>query len=186
MKREEPLNTPFGRLYPPKSMALQIPFLIAAFAGGPVVAWLIGKLLGDVSQNAQMFLYVLYTSIFFFGYALWASRLATLAFNTFGKQILRVLFQWLVKRQRPQKVQELLPTREKLEELVVRAQRAASSFVVVAVALALLGAIAAILMQTQSSRWLQSVLVGAGCTLWGWLLTFLGRRGYLPLPEANE
>src|SRR5262245_37730496 len=88
-------ETPFGRLYAPESFPVERPFLIGAFAGGPVVAWLIAKLLGGVSQYGQMFLYVMYGAIFFLGYALWASRLAALAFRTFGKGLLRALFHWI-------------------------------------------------------------------------------------------
>jgi len=173
--RETGRETPFGRLYTPKSFPVQIPFLVGAFAGGPVAAWLVSKLLGGVSQNAQLFLYAAYGSIFFFGYALWASRLAALAFNTFGKNLLRLLFRWIVKKKNPAGIEDLLPTRERLEELVVRAQRAASSFLVVSIVIGFIGGI-----------WIESLLVATGCVLWGWLLMCLGRRGYLPLPEASE
>lgn len=179
-------ETPFGTLYTPKSLGVQIPFLVVAFAGGPIVGWMISKLLGGVSETGQIFLLVTHASIFFFGYALWASRLAALAFNTFGKQILRVLFQWFVRRKKPEGVEQMLPTREKLEELVVQAQRAASSFLIVSVPVGLISGTAAILLRTETPPWLRSVLVATSCIFWGWLLTFLGRRGYLPLPEAHE
>jgi hypothetical protein len=184
----ERMETPFGTLYRPKSFGVQVPFLVGAFAGGPAVAWLIGQLLGGVSQGGQIFLYVTHASIFFLGYALWASRLAALAFNALGKQILRALFHWLIKKKNPPGIgiEELLPTRDKLEELVVRAQRAASSFLWVSILVGSIAGTAATLLQSQSPKWIQTVLVATGCILWGWLLTSLGRRGYLPMPEANE
>ena len=49
-----------------------------------------------------------------------------------------------------------------------------------------IGGAAATLLQSQSPTWIQSVLVATACMLWGALLTSLGRRSYLPLPEANE
>jgi hypothetical protein len=181
----ESCSTPFGVLYRPRSFGVQIPVLIGAFAGGPVAGWILGRILGGVSDNGQVFLYISTTSIFFFGYALWAARLASLAFNAFGKQILWLLFQWIVKRKKPQSPEELLPTREKLEELVVRAQRAAWSFLVVSVAVGLICGALAQLIETQNGKLEQSVIVAAGCILWGWILGSLGRRGYLPLPEAD-
>ena len=183
---EDRLDTPCGTLYPPKPFAVQIPFLIGAFLGGPGVAWLIGQLLGDVSQNGQILLYLTHASIFFLGYALWASRLAALAFNAIGKHILWAVFQWAVMKKKPHRAEDLLPTRDKLEQLAVRAQRAASSFLIVSIPLGLFGGGAATLLQTQSPRWIQGVLVATSCVAWAWLLTRLGRRGYLPLPEANE
>lgn len=180
------VETRFGVLYRPKSFVVQLPFLIGAFLGGPAAGWILGMILGGVSENGQIFLYASTTLIFFFGYALWAARLAALAFEAFGKHILRALFQLIVKRKRPESVEALIPSRDKLEELVVRAQKAAWSFFVVSIPLGLVGGILARLLETQSEKWLQSIVVSTGCVLWGSVLSLLGRRGCLPLPEPED
>jgi hypothetical protein len=179
-------STAFGVLYRPKSFGVQIPVLFGAFLGGPAAGWVLVQVLGGVSENGSIFLYVSTTSIFFLGYALWATRLAALAFNAFGKQLLRALFLMIVRRQKPRSADELLPTREKLEELVVRAQKASSSFFVVSIPVGLISGTLARLLETGSEKWVQSVVVVAGCLSWGWALSILGRRGYLPLPEPSD
>jgi hypothetical protein len=178
--------TPFGVLYRPRSFGVQIPVLFGAFVGGPAAGWALAQLLGGVSESGRVFLYVSTASIFFFGYALWAARLAALAFNVFGKHVLRALFLMIVRRQKPETTDKLLPTREKLEELVVRAQKASSSFFVVSIPVGLISGVLARLLETDSEKWVQSFVVATGCLSWGWVLSILGRRGYLPLPEADD
>jgi hypothetical protein len=182
----ESRETPFGVLYRPRSFALQIPVLFGAFLGGPAAGWVLAQVLGGVSENGRTVLYISTTSIFFLGYMLWAARLAALAFDAFGKHILRALFLIVVRRQKPQRVDQLLPTREKLEELVVRAQRAASSFFVVSLPIGFISGTLARFLETESEKWVQSIVVAVGCFLWGSILSVLGRRGYLPLPEPAD
>jgi hypothetical protein len=72
---------------------------------------------------------------------------------------------------------------ERVEQLAVRVQEAASSFVVAAVPVALLAAAAA-WMSAAPGIGPAAALAGAVAVLaWGGLLARLGRRGWLPPPD---
>jgi hypothetical protein len=175
-------KTPYGSLYEPRTFAVQIILLFGAFLGGPAVGWFSGVLLSGQSQVRQLFLCIPPTLVFFLGYALWAARLAAIAFDTIGKSILLALFNVLVRRKRPARLEDVLPDRDKLERMAVRAQKAGWSFLTVAI---FVGLGAAALFAFVYG--LTSAATIAVCTLlWGYLLGRLARRGYLPLPEPSD
>ena len=175
----EVLETPHGTLYQPKPYGLQILLLIVAFLGGPGIGWTVSQLFG-ISPHSAWLLYVPLTLVFFLGYALWAARLAAIAFDTIGRGLLWALFKLIVQRKKPEKLEDVLPSRDKLERMAVRAQRAGWSFFVVAIPLGMAGALLSVLIGADSAA-----LVPTVCFLWGYTLGFLARRGYLPLPESE-
>ena len=177
--------TAHGILYKPPNFALQVLFLIAAFAGGPAIGWIFAATLGGVSDVGQLFLYVPPILIFFLGYGLWASRLAAIAFDAIGKQILWVIFDVVFRRKKPPELKDVI-TIEKLEEMAVRAQKASSSFLIVTIPIAAASALLAALIESDSNLITRALVVAGGSSLWGYLLSALGRRGYLPLPEGDD
>jgi hypothetical protein len=90
-----------------------------------------------------------------------------------------------VKRKKPGNLKSILPPKEKLEEMAVRAQREASSFFIVAIPVAIGAGLAALFIESPTGVWLRTCVISGSCLLWGWFLTNLGRRGYLPLPDKD-
>ena len=178
-------ETPFGTFYRPRSIALQMIILLGGLLSILLIGWLISHALGGVSKNAQIFLFIPFFLILVLGYGLWLSRLEALAFEIIGKGILRALYDLIVKRERPDNLKSFLPPKEKLEEIAVRAQRAASSFFIVAIPIAIGAGLAALFIESPTSVWLRVCVISGSCLLWGLFLKNLGRRGYLPLPEEG-
>ncbi|MGH6930255.1 MAG: hypothetical protein ACREEV_18195 [Dongiaceae bacterium] len=177
------LETGAGLLYKPQGWGVQIPLVIAAFIGGPAIGWLIGGMMPGLSEGARTFLCVPFVLMFFLGYGLWLARLNAIAFHGLGKGLLKALFLLLVLRRKPARLEDVLPSRDKLAEMLVRGQRAASSFLAVSVPIAIVAGLVVMFFETGTSLLLREILVVGGYVGWGWLLSFLGRRGYLPFPE---
>jgi hypothetical protein len=176
-------ETPHGALYEPKPLGIQVALLFLAFIGGPAIGWLTRFSMDDVSSAAQLFLYVPPTLVFFLGYALWAARLAAIAFDMIGKSILRALVYIIIRRKKPERMEELLPDRDQLERMAVRAQKAAWSFFAVSVFIGISAAGLSALFLFEMSG---AAVVLLACLGWGYVLGLLGRRGYLPLPEPSD
>lgn len=181
----EKRETPSGTLYRPRATGLQVLYLLAVFAAGPGVGWVLAVSLGGLSENARFFLCVPFFAILFLGYGLWSVRLKAIAFQTLGKGILRALFFLIVRRKKPQSLADVLPTPDKLEAMAVRGQKAASSFCLVAVPVAAVSGAITALIDSDSEPATAVAAVIATCLLWGALLTFLGRRGFLPMLEGK-
>ena len=178
-------ETPFGTFYRPRSIALQMMTLLGALLGILLIGWLISHSLGGLSKNAQIFLFIPFLLILVLGYGLWLSRLEALAFEIIGKGILRALYDLIVKRKKSGNLKRILPPKEKLEEMAVRAQRAALSFFIVAIPLAISAGLAALFIESPAGAWLRVCVISGDCLLWGRALTNLGGRGYLPLPAEG-
>jgi hypothetical protein len=181
----EGIDTPHGRLYRPLAIGWQVVVLFAAFVGGPAFAWLTGQIPGDLSTNAKNMLFVPMVAIFFFGYSLWVTRLNAIAFSGIGWGLLKALFNIIILKRKPDSVADLMPSREKLVEMVVKAQRAGASFAPVGWLVGLIAGLAAMLFDSSMSAPKLFVVVAGACISWGYLLAVLGRRGWLPFPEDS-
>jgi hypothetical protein len=179
------LETPHGRLYRPRGEWEQIGVLIAVFFGGPAVGWVVGHIPGDLSETARTVLYVPYVAIFFLGYAAWIARLNAIAFDTIGRSLLKALFLLIVRKQVPKSAEDVLPSKEKLLEMAVRAQKAGASFGPASWPVALLAGLAAMLFDSATGALALFLLVALTCLAWGHFLARLGRRGWLPFMEEG-
>ena len=182
----EPLYTAKGVAYPPKPFHVQIPILAGAFVGGPIIAGVIGGIVGNTSEGVQLFLYVYFTLVFFLGYAFWAARLASLVVTLFGARFLWKLLVLLFRRSKPRDLQELIPDRDTLAAFLVSSQRAAWAFFAVGVLLAAVCWPVMGLTSLFGNSILPSPFVLLFAIPWGYLLGWLGRHSYLPLPEPSE
>lgn len=174
-----------GTLFKPQSAGIQFVSLFAVFIAGPGLGWAVAEILGGVSHNGRIALYIPYVAILFLGYGLWSVRLKAIAFRHLGFGLFRAVLMMLIRRKKPENLEALLPTKETLETMAVQAQSAASSFVAMSVPVAAVAALLALGLTSESSALGQIVWVGGSCIFWGWLLTRFARRGYLPIMEEG-
>ena len=182
---EPPQQTPHGLLYPPVKQGRQLLNLFGTFVASLLLGFIPRLAFGEISETARTFLHVPFVLVFGFGYAGWAARLHALGMEFLGRGIFKVLVQIILFRRKPTSLAEVLPDKEKLTQMAVRGQKAASSFLIVAFPVALLAAFATIFIQT-GLGFLRFPMVVLPVVLWGWWLMRLGRRGHLPFPEASD
>ena len=179
------LETPYGRLYPPQSQGKQILALIAAFLASMSFGGWTASVPGDLSTAATVALHIPYVLVFFLGYGLWVARINAIVFDTLGRSVLKALWQLIVYRKQPDARETILPSREKLVEMYVKAQRGGASFRAIAWPAAALGVFVGFLCESAIPRVQLAALLAASTLAWGYLLGFLGRRGWLPFPEGD-
>jgi hypothetical protein len=179
------LETSWGTLYRPLSDGRQILVMLGVFFGGPAIGWTIGHLPADLSESARTVLCIPFALVFFAGYALWVARLQTIAWEGLGRSVFRALFSILIKRQKPKSLEEVLPTKQQLVEMAVRAQRAGASFWPVSWPIAVLAGASTLSFDTAANRSLLFMLVFGSVLSWGYTLARLGRRGCLPFMESE-
>jgi hypothetical protein len=178
-------HTPYGRLYEPQRGLVQFATLFFTFAGGPAVGIAAGAWLGNLSESAEVAICLPFVAIFFLGYALWAGRLHALAFDLVGRGILKALFCVFILRRKPAGMEDVLPSREKLVKAAVAAQRAGWSFLVAAVPVAGVAALGALIVDADAGAMERAAIVGGASLMWGYVLGWLARHGYMPIMESN-
>jgi MFS family permease len=178
-------DTPYGKLYEPKRTLVQFAVFCGAFFGGPLFAMLVGGFLGGLSETAQTALYVPFVAIFFLGYGLWVSRLNLLGFNLLGRGLLKTFFMLIVLRRKPTSLEDVMPSPEKFVEAAVKAQKAGWSFLLMAIPVACVAALAAMIADAETGAAGRAVIVGGACLIWGYALGWLARHGYLPFMEGE-
>ncbi len=179
------LETPYGYLYRPLSNGKQILVLIAVFVGGPAFGWVIAQVPGDLSPTAKDAMFVPMMAVFFVGYGWWITRLNIIAFQGIGWSLVKVLFNLLVFRRKPKSIEDVIPSRDKLLEMLVRAQKAGSSFAPAGWLVGLISGLIATLCDSAMGSAKLFALVAGACLIWGYLLAWLGRRGWLPFMESE-
>jgi hypothetical protein len=184
--REPPKETAHGTLYPPVSQGRQLLNFVGLFAASLLVGFVPRLAFGEISENARTFLHIPFVLVFGFGYAGWAARLHALGMEFLGRGLFKALVQIILFRRKPKSLADVLPDQDKFIQMAVRGQKAASSFLIVSVPIALLAALATIFIKSELGWLLRLPVVVAPVFSWGWWLMRLGRRGYLPFPEGGE
>ncbi len=179
------LETPHGTLYPPLPAGRQLLVVLLAFLASLGSGGLIALIPGDLSSSARVVLHLPYVLVFVTGYALWVARLSAIAFDGIGRSVLRALWQYIVHRRAPRSMEEVLPSRERLVEMAVRAQLAGRSFFTASWPIAIVGALCVCAFETHMSSFALAAMVGVTTLAWGAVLARAARRGWLPLPEEE-
>jgi hypothetical protein len=141
---------------------------------------------GQISGNAKTFLHLPFPLVFALGYAAWAARLHALGMEFLGRSLFKALVQLILFRRKPRSLADVLPNADKLTQMAVAGQKAASGFLIVSIPVALLAALATFVVEAEIGWLLRPMVVSVPVVLWGWWLSFLGRRGHLPFPEPSE
>lgn len=183
--RDGRMETPFGTLYEPVGQWVQVSALLGVFGGSIALGRLAGLALGDLGETESNLLFIPFVAVLFAGYALWSARLKALAFEMVGKGILGALWTLVVRRRKPENLQDLLPSKEKLLEMAVRAQKTSSSFRIAALPVAGIAGLVVLLFDATVGPVTRVLVVAGGCLAWGWFLARLARRGYLPVMEEG-
>jgi hypothetical protein len=179
------LDTPSGRLYRPQSQGIQIVALIVAFAASMSLGSWVAAIPADLSTAAQVVFHIPYVLVFFFGYGLWVARMNAIVFDTIGRSVLKALWQLIVHRKQPDPRETVLPSREKLLEVLVKVQKGGASFRGVSWPIAALALPVGLLAESSMRGMPLVTLLAATILAWGYLLGFFGRRGWLPFPEGE-
>jgi len=179
----EGIDTPDGFLYYPPKQGIQILFLIASFLTAILLGWIVSSIPGDLSDLAAGFVYFIFILIFFIGYTSWSGYTGALLFSSIKLSIIKTLFRFFVHKEKPGSLDKILPTREKLIELMVRSQKATKTFFLFSIPIGIGGGFITTLFGTAMDTAFLFVIVVISSAVYGYALSFFGRRGYLPFPE---
>ncbi len=182
---DDGLETPYGRLYRPQSQGKQIFALIAAFVASMSLGGWVAVIPGDLSTAAQVAFHIPYVLVFFLGYGLWVARINAIVFDTIGRSVFKLLWQLVVHRKQPDDREGILPSKEKVLEMLVKAQKAGASFRGISWVVAPLGMVLGLLCESAMPEMQLVTLLVATVLAWGYLLGYVGRRGWLPFPEGD-
>ena len=175
--------TPNGYLYYPPAQGKQVLFLFASFFSAIFLGWLISNIAGITSNFASGVIYFVFLLIFFLGYGLWMSFASALAFNSIKWPLIKIIVKIFIRKEKPSSVNEFLPEREKLIEMMVRVQKYSRSFLIIGWPIGILGSFTTLFMNASLNTLILFLFVFVTSVLYGYLLSYFGRRGYLPLPE---
>jgi len=179
----EGIETPSGRLYPPPKHGSQIIFFIAAFFIAIVLGWIVSESAGNISELASGVIYFTYIIILFSGYAVWAGIAGSIAFRTIKVPLFKILFRFIIHKQKPASIEELFPTQEEAANIMVKVQKAARSFFILSVPVGLAGGFLSLFFNKEISSVFLFVIITATSASYGYFLFYYGRRGYMPFPE---
>lgn len=179
----EGIETPLGYLYNPPGLAKQIISLIVSFFASIFLGWAVSSIPGDLSDFTKAIFYIPYLLVFFFGYSAWIAWLNIIVFDTIKWSLIKTILGYFLHEKKPDSIQEILPTNEKMVELMVRAQKATKTFFILSLPIGIAGGIAAMFLKTTASTIFLSFTVVVSAMAYGYTLSYFGRRGYLPFPE---
>ncbi len=158
-------------------------FLVSGFFTAILLGFIVSSIPGDLSDFAKGVIYFVYILIFILGYGTWASWLVAIAFKSFKLPLIKILFRVFVRKEKPDSLEKLLPSRDQAIEIMVKAQKAAKIFFILSWPIGVLGGVASLFMNTSISKIYLSVIVIITAVMFGYAINYFGRRGYLPFPE---
>ena len=177
------IDTPRGYLYHPPEQSKQVLFLVAAFFIAILLGWIISIIPGDISNLATGVLCFIFLLVFFLGYGLWVSLVSAILFSSIKWPLIKIIAKVFIRKEPPSSMNELLPEKEKLIELMVRAQKYSRTFFILSWPIGIAGGIATLFMKTSMSSTFLFFIVLMFAVIYGYALSYFGRRGYLPFPE---
>ena len=179
----EGIDTAYGHLYPLPKLSMQILFVVVSFLTAILLGLTISIIPGDLSELAKGVIYFIYLLVFILGYSSWVSLLGMLAFSSIKIPMMKMIFRYFVHKEKPVSVEEILPSREKITELLVRAQKSARIFFILSWPIGIVGGIVSLFMNTSINSLIFFVIILITAVIFGYALFYFGRRGYFPFPE---
>ena len=179
----EGIETPSGFLYHPPRLSKQIFFLIISFFTAIFLGWIISSIPGDLSEFGKGIIYFIYFLILMIGYSVWAGILSALIFKSIKIPLIKLVFNYFIRKEKSVPLSRILPEREKVIGLMVRAQKTTKVFFIFSWIIGIPGGIAAAFFTSSMSSILIFILVLASSIAYGYFLFYFGRRGYIPFPD---
>jgi MFS family permease len=179
------IETGRGHLYPLPKQGKQILFLVSGFSTAILLGFIVSSIPGDLSDFAKGVIYFVYIFIFILGYGAWASWLGAIAFKSFKLPLMKILFRVFARKEKPDSLEKLLPTREQAFEILVRSQKAAIIFFILSWPIGKLGGVASLFMNTSISALYFFIIIVITAVMFGYIIFYFGRRGYLLFPEDD-
>lgn len=179
----EGLDTPKGYLYYPPSQDKQVLFLAAAFFTAILSGFIIGSIPGDLSNFATGVICFAFLLVFFLGYGIWVSLVSALAFANIKWPLIKIIAKTFMRKEKPESVGGFLPEKEKVFEMMASIQKYTRSFFIISWLVGIMSGFTTLFMSTSFNSSLLFMLVFSFTVIYGYALFYLGRRGYLPLPE---
>lgn len=97
--------------------------------------------------------------------------------------LIKIIAKIFLRKEKPSSINDFLPEREKLIEMIVRVQKYSRTFLFTGWTFGILGSISSLFMRSSMNPLLFVTFVFVSSVIYGHLLFHFGRRGYLPLPE---
>jgi len=179
----EGMETPNGYFYYPPAQGIQVLFLIGAFFSAIFLGWLISNIAGIQSEFASGVIYFVFLLVFFLGYGSWVGLVSALAFSRIKWPLIKIIAKIFLRKEKPSSINDFLPEREKLIEMIVRVQKYSRTFLFTGWILGILGGLTSLFMRSSMNPLLFFTFVFVSSVIYGHLLFHFGRRGYLPIPE---
>lgn len=179
----EGIETKGGRLYQPPKHGSQIIFFIAAFFIAIVLGWIVSESAGNISEFASGIIYFTYIIILFSGYAVWAGIAGSIAFRTIKVPLIKILFRFIVHKQKPASIEELFPSKEEAADILVKIQKASRTFFILSIPVGFAVGFLSMFFNKDISSVLLFIIITATSAAYGYFLFYYGRRGYMPFPE---
>ena len=177
------LETELGHLYPLQKPGVQILVVAAAFVMSILIGLIISSIAGPLSGLSKGVIYFTFMFVLMLGYSAWVSILGALVFKTIKAPVFKMLFRFFIYKEKPPSLEDVLPSREKLMELIVKAQKSARIFFVVSWPIGIVGGILSLFMTKAINPVLYFVIILLSSISFGYVLFYFGRRGYFPFPE---
>ncbi len=179
----EGIDTPKGYLYYPPTQGKQVLFFVGAFFTAIFLGWLISSIPGDLSSFASGVLYFIFLLVLFLGYGLWISFVGALAFSSIKWPIIKVLVKLFIRKEKPSSINDFLPEKEKLIDLMLHVQKYSRTFLILSWPIGFVGGFATLFMKTSMNSTFLFLIVFMSSVIYGHTLSYFGRRGYFPLPD---
>jgi hypothetical protein len=97
--------------------------------------------------------------------------------------LIKIIAKFFIRKEKPTSINELIPEREKLFDIMLRAQKYSRTFFILSWPVGIAGGFATLFINTSMNSALLFMLVFISSIVFGYVLSHFGRRGYLPLPE---
>uniref|UniRef100_A0A832G8I8 Uncharacterized protein n=1 Tax=Ignavibacterium album TaxID=591197 RepID=A0A832G8I8_9BACT len=98
---------------------------------------------------------------------------------------MKILLRVFARKEKPDSLEKLLPTREQAFEILVRSQKAAIIFFILSWPIGILGGIASLFMNTSISALYFFIIIVITSVMFGYIIFYFVKRGYLLFPEDD-
>ena len=173
-----------GRFYRPphtliRFLTVVVTFVFSIFMGNVLILTI------DAPETKRVFFYAPGIAIYLFGYVFWKARVQAILWSSFGKHIFWNIISHIFRWKKPEKLSDILPPAMSFINAGLRAQKAASVFLIWGFTVTALFIAINLLFGLAYSFFSSSIVIFLVCISWSYFLYFLGRREYLLIGDEE-